>query len=72
MTPSIDRFYFKSVYFREPGKILFEIATDDPGFMIDESEKELGTKLVLPPKFESQRDKIESLLPKFDFSILEI
>ena len=69
LTPSIDRFYFRSVYFREPGGILFELATDGPGFTADEDVEELGSKLVLPPKFEEQREKIEKLLPKFDFSI---
>ncbi len=67
LTHSIDRFYFKSVYFREKGGILFEIATDGPGFIVDEKEEDLGTKLVLPPKFELQRKEIEKLLPGFDF-----
>jgi len=61
-TDVIDRFYFKSVYFRIPGGILFEIATDGPGFTADESEKTLGEHLALPPFLEHQRIKIESAL----------
>jgi glyoxalase family protein len=63
-TPVIDRFYFHSVYFREPGGVLFEIATNPPGFMIDEKEKELGTHLVLPPWLESMRKDLEKVLPR--------
>jgi glyoxalase family protein len=63
-TPVIDRFWFKSVYFREPGGALFEIATDGPGFTVDESLSELGARLVLPPWLEPQRRQIEAgLLP---------
>jgi glyoxalase family protein len=62
-TPVIDRFWFKSVYFREPGGALFEIATDGPGFGVDEALDQLGTRLVLPPWLEPQRDTIESSLP---------
>lgn len=62
-TPEIDRFYFRSVYFREPGGILFEIATDDPGFATDETADELGTHLKLPPQYEPQRAEIEQVLP---------
>lgn len=62
-TPVIDRFYFKSVYFRTPAGILFEIATDGPGFIADESEKSLGTRLALPPFLESRRAEIEAGLP---------
>ncbi len=69
-TPSIDRYYFRSVYFREPGNVLFEIATDGPGFTVDETEEKLGSKLVLPPAFEFQRKEIEMLLPPFSFSKL--
>ncbi len=47
--PVIDRVYFHSVYFREPGGVLFEIATNPPGFLIDEKAKDLGTHLMLPP-----------------------
>ena len=54
-TPVIDRFYFHSVYFREPGGVLFEIATNPPGFMIDEKAEDLGTHLVLPPWLEPMR-----------------
>jgi glyoxalase family protein len=63
ITPVIDRQYFHSVYFREPGGILFEIATDAPGFLIDESRAELGTHLKLPPRYEQNREEIERLLP---------
>jgi glyoxalase family protein len=59
-TPVIDRFWFKSVYFREPGGALFEVATDGPGFMVDEPLGELGSNLVLPPWLEPQRREIES------------
>ncbi len=59
-TPVIDRFYFKSVYFREPGGILFEIATDGPGFSADEPEEKLGEKLALPPFLEPDRERIEA------------
>ena len=63
-TPVIDRFYFKSVYFREPGGILFEIATDGPGFAADEPEEALGEKLALPPFLEPERERIEAgLIP---------
>ena len=55
--------YFHSIYFREPGGVLFEIATDTPGFGIDESEEELGRKLQLPPWFETRREEIEARLP---------
>lgn len=60
-----ERFYFRSVYFREPGHVLFEIATDKPGFTADEPFEHLGEKLCLPPWFESRRDDIESVLPRF-------
>ncbi len=63
-TPVIDRTYFHSVYFHEPGGILFEIATDTPGFTVDEPLDALGTSLRLPPQFEAHRSIIEeSLLP---------
>jgi glyoxalase family protein len=62
-TPVIDRFWFKSVYFREPGGALFEIATDGPGFTVDEPLSELGASLVLPPWLEPQRKQIEAGLP---------
>ena len=64
VTPIIDRFYFKSIYFREPGGVLFEIATDGPGFAADEPEPALGTRLALPPFLEPHRERIEAgLLP---------
>ena len=62
-TEVIDRFWFKSVYFKEPGGVLFEIATDGPGFAIDEQQQHLGESLVLPPFLESQRAQIEHVLP---------
>lgn len=61
-----DRQYFKSIYFREPGGVLFEIATDGPGFLRDESETELGTDLKLPPWLEERRDTIEQKLPALE------
>ncbi len=63
VTPRIDRQYFNAVYFREPGGILFEIATDPPGFTIDEPEEALGTSLCLPPQYEADRARIEANLP---------
>jgi glyoxalase family protein len=65
-TQQIDREYFRSVYFREPGGILFEIATDDPGFAVDEPAASLGHELKLPPFLETRRKEIESVLPKLD------
>jgi glyoxalase family protein len=65
-TPVIDRFWFRSVYFREPGGALFEIATDGPGFAVDEDPSALGERLVLPPWLEPQRDRIESVLPALE------
>lgn len=62
-TPVIDRFWFHSVYFREPGGVLFEIATDGPGFGVDEPNETLGESLVLPPWLEPHRGAIESKLP---------
>jgi glyoxalase family protein len=62
-TPVIDRFWFKSVYFLEPGGVLFELATDGPGFAVDEDPAHLGESLVLPPWLESQRAPIEAALP---------
>ena len=63
ITPKIDRNYFFSLYFREPGGVLFEIATDNPGFAVDEPISELGTNLKLPPQYESHRQEIEEVLP---------
>ena len=59
-TEVIDRFWFRSIYFREPSGVLFEIATMGPGFDADEEPEHLGEKLVLPPKFEPLREKIEA------------
>lgn len=64
ITEKIDRNYFFSLYFREPGGVLFEIATDNPGFAVDEQVSELGTHLMLPPQYEPARKKIEEVLPK--------
>lgn len=61
-----DRMYFRSIYFREPGGVLFELATDTPGFAIDETVEDLGTELRLPPWFESARDHIEQSLPSLE------
>lgn len=58
-TPVIDRFYFRSIYFREPSGVLFELATPDPGFTADEDQETLGQRLSLPPKFEAVRAKVE-------------
>ncbi len=63
-TPQKDRNYFRSVYFREPGGVLFEIATDEPGFAIDEPADSLGSRLMLPPQYEASRARIEAALPK--------
>lgn len=62
-TPVIDRFWFKSVYFREPGGVLFELATDGPGFSVDEDASHLGEALILPPWLEPDRPGIERVLP---------
>jgi len=62
VTPVIDRYYFKSIYFREPGGVLFEIATDGPGFTIDEPAESLGTTLSLPPWFQVRRDTLDATL----------
>jgi catechol 2,3-dioxygenase-like lactoylglutathione lyase family enzyme len=63
VTPRIDRDYFHSVYFREPGGVLFEIATDPPGFTVDEPQKSLGQALRIPQWLEPRRFEIEALLP---------
>jgi glyoxalase family protein len=62
----VERYYFKSLYFRDPNGILFELATDGPGFEGDESLEELGTNLALPPYFENQRSAIERKLKPLD------
>lgn len=62
VTPVIDRYYFRSIYFREPGGVLFEIATDGPGFATDEDVEHLGERLALPPFLEPHRREIEANL----------
>lgn len=62
----IDRYYFRSLYFREPGHVLFEIATDGPGFGVDEDEATLGQKVVLPPFLEAHRESIVAGLQPLD------
>ena len=64
ITPKIDRDYFYSLYFREPGGILFEIATDNPGLTVDEPLEELGQNLKLPKQYEAMRNQIAEALPK--------
>lgn len=61
-----DRKYFRSIYFHEPGGVLFEIATDPPGFAVDEDPRHLGTALKLPVQYENLRDRIEARLPKLE------
>jgi glyoxalase family protein len=61
-TPVIDRFYFRSIYFREPSGVLFEIATAGPGFTTDEPKEHLGERISLPPAFEYLRDQVEANL----------
>jgi glyoxalase family protein len=63
VTPVVDRKYFSSIYFREPGGVLFEIATDPPGFTVDEGVQNLGNRLMLPPWLEQRRGLIERVLP---------
>ncbi|MGH7594740.1 MAG: ring-cleaving dioxygenase [bacterium] len=65
-TEQIDRFWFKSVYFREPGEVLFELATDGPGFDRDENMERLGEQLILPPWLEPHRAQIEAALPRLE------
>ena len=62
----VDRFWFRSLYFREPAGILFEIASDGPGFGVDEDAETLGEKVVLPPFLEPQRERIVSALKPID------
>ncbi|HET8549125.1 MAG TPA: ring-cleaving dioxygenase [Bryobacteraceae bacterium] len=62
-TPVIDRQYFHSIYFREPGGVLYEIATEPPGFTVDEPLEALGSELRLPPQYEPMRARIEAVLP---------
>ncbi|MBA2291118.1 MAG: VOC family protein [Gemmatimonadales bacterium] len=61
-SPIVERFYFRSIYFREPGGVLYELATKGPGFTIDSPLEELGTRLILPPAFEPRRVEIEQRL----------
>ncbi|MCA1848027.1 MAG: VOC family protein, partial [Actinobacteria bacterium] len=63
VTPVLDRNYFRSIYFREPGGVLFEVATDPPGFAVDEEPEHLGEKLKLPPWLEPRREWLEEVLP---------
>jgi glyoxalase family protein len=65
-THQMNREYFRSVYFHEPGGILFEIATDAPGFTVDEPVESLGRGLKLPPFLEARRNEIEAVLPELD------
>ncbi len=67
-TPTIDRFWFKSVYFQEPGGVLFELATEGPGFAVDEDPAHLGEALVLPPWLEPKREDITSALPSLSLA----
>ncbi|HEV2844604.1 MAG TPA: VOC family protein, partial [Thermoanaerobaculia bacterium] len=66
VTPVLDRQYFRSIYFREPGGVLFEIATDPPGFTLDEPVASLGSGLKLPPWLEKNRERIEAVLPPIE------
>jgi glyoxalase family protein len=68
-TPVIDRNYFHSVYFREPGGVLFELATNPPGFTVDEAVEHLGESLKLPPQYESHRAEIEAVLPPIHLGV---
>ncbi|MBI5576457.1 MAG: ring-cleaving dioxygenase [Deltaproteobacteria bacterium] len=63
VSPVIDRVYFRSIYFREPGGVLYEIATDSPGFTVDEPPDHLGSRLLLPPGLEPRRSSLEEILP---------
>lgn len=64
VSPVMDRTYFHSIYYREPGGILFEIATDPPGFAFDELPDHLGERLMLPPQVEHHRSTLEQALPR--------
>jgi glyoxalase family protein len=72
VTPVLDRQYFRSIYFREPGGVLFEIATDPPGFTLDEPVESLGTSLKLPPWLEASRSRIEAALPRIDVNDIDV
>jgi glyoxalase family protein len=69
VTEIMDRQYFRSIYFREPGGVLFEIATDDPGFATDEPLLELGRQLKLPPWLEPSREQIQQSLPSIKVGV---
>lgn len=69
VTPVLDRQYFRSIYFREPGGVLFEIATDNPGFVTDEPVEHLGETLRLPPQYEEHRGSIEQVLPPISLPV---
>jgi glyoxalase family protein len=69
-TPVMDRTYFHSVYFREPGGVLFEIATDPPGFTIDQNVEDLGERLMLPQWLEPVRERLEKVLPKIVYNAI--
>jgi glyoxalase family protein len=68
VTPVIDRTYFHSIYYREPGGVLFEIATNPPGFAIDEPKEHLGERLMLPRQYEAERAMLERILPPVTLS----
>ena len=68
-TPVIDRNYFHSVYFREPGGVLYELATNPPGFAIDEPVEQLGDRLMLPAQYEPHRAEIEAILPRIHLPV---
>lgn len=63
ISPVMDRTYFHSIYYREPGGVLFEIATESPGFVVDEAAEQLGSQLMLPPQFQPYRAQIQRVLP---------
>jgi len=63
VTPVIDRKYFHSIYFSDPGGAIFEVATEPPGFLVDETKADLGIKLQLPPQYEPYREELEKALP---------
>jgi glyoxalase family protein len=67
-TPVQERNYFRSIYFREPGGVLFEFATDGPGFLIDETYETLGQNLMLPPQVEDLREQLNEVLQEIDLS----
>jgi glyoxalase family protein len=71
VTPVLDRNYFRSIYFREPGGVLFEIATDPPGFAVDEDPEHLGESLRLPPWLEPRRERLEGALPPLRLPAVE-